>query len=126
MWKPYLKVIAECAGQAVHVLDRYHVMAKMNKAIEEVRAEEARRLVADGHEPVLKHSRWVLLKRPENLTENQTAKLKELLRYNLKSVRAYLLRGGVSSGFRSTVRRTGRVGFCGTGVPRRCVRGSSR
>lgn len=27
MWKPYLKVIAECAGQAVHVLDRYHVMA---------------------------------------------------------------------------------------------------
>ena len=48
--------------------------------------------LADGHEPLLKHSRWVLLKRPENLTENQTAKLKELLRYNLKTVRAYLLR----------------------------------
>jgi transposase len=92
MWKPYLKVIAACAGQAVHVLDRYHVMAQMNKAIDEVRAAEARRLKADGHEPVLKHSRWVLLKRPENLTENQTAKLTELLRYNLRSVRAYLLR----------------------------------
>lgn len=92
LWKPYLKVIAECAGQAVHVLDRYHVMAQMNKAIDEVRAAEAKRLVADGHEPVLKHSRWVLLKRPENLTEKQTAKLKELLRYNLTSVRAYLLR----------------------------------
>jgi len=92
MWQPYLGVIAECAGQAVHVLDRYHVMAQMNKAIDEVRATEARRLKADGHEPVLKHSRWVLLKRPENLTDNQTAKLQELLRYNLKSVRAYLLR----------------------------------
>jgi len=92
LWKPYLAVIAQCAGRAVHVLDRYHVMARMNKAIDEVRAAEAKRLVADGHEPVLKHSRWVLLKRPENLTENQTAKLKELLSYNLKAVRAYLLR----------------------------------
>ena len=27
MGKPYLGVIAECAGQAVHGLDRYHVMA---------------------------------------------------------------------------------------------------
>jgi transposase len=92
MWKPYLKVIAECAGQAVHVLDRYHVMAKMNKAIDEVRAEEAKRLQRDGYEPVLKHSRWVLLKRPENLSEQQSVKLRELLKYNLKSVRAYLLR----------------------------------
>jgi transposase len=92
MWKPYLTVIAECAGQAVHVLDRYHVMAKMNKAIDEVRAEEAKRLQRDGYEPVLKHSRWVLLKRPENLTEKQAVKLKELLKYNLKAVRAYLLR----------------------------------
>ena len=64
----------------------------MNKAIDEGRAAEARRLKEDGHEPVLKHSRWVLLKRPENLTESQTAKLKELLKYNLRSVRAYLLR----------------------------------
>jgi transposase len=92
MWKPYLTVIAERAPEAVHVLDRYHVMAQMNKAIAAVRAAEAKRLAADGHEPVLKHSRWVLLKRPENLTDDQTAKLQELLRYNLKPVRAYLLR----------------------------------
>jgi transposase len=92
MWQAYLTVIADCAGQAVHVLDRYHVMAKMNKAIDEVRAEEAKRLKRDGYEPVLKHSRWVLLKRPENLTEQQSVKLQELLRYNLRSVRSYLLR----------------------------------
>src|SRR5262249_39539263 len=48
MWKPYLKVIAACAGQAVHVLDRYHVMSQMNKAIDEVRAAEAKRLKQDG------------------------------------------------------------------------------
>jgi transposase len=92
MWRPYLTVIAERAGQAIHVLDRYHVMAKMNKAIDEVRAAEVKRLKADGYEPILKYARWVLLKRRENLTEQQAVKLKELLKYNLKAVRAYLLR----------------------------------
>ena len=28
MWTPYLKVIAKKAGQAVHVLDRYHIMPR--------------------------------------------------------------------------------------------------
>jgi transposase len=92
MWKPYLKVIAEKLEQAVHVLDRFHVMQQFGKALDEVRAEESKRLVRDGYEPVLKKSRWCLLKRPENLTDKQTVKLSELLKYNLRTVRAYLLR----------------------------------
>jgi transposase len=68
MWKPYLKVIAYKAGHVLHVLDRYHIVANINKAIDEVRAKEAKRLAADGYEPVLKRSRWPFLKRRENLT----------------------------------------------------------
>jgi transposase len=92
MWRPYLNVIREQASGAIHVLDRFHVMANMNKAIDQVRREEVARLKADGYEPVLKHSRWVLLKRPENLTARQAFKLSELMRYNLRSVKARLLR----------------------------------
>ena len=92
MWRPYLKVIAERASQAIHILDRFHIMAKMNKAIDEVRAQEARRLRADGEEPLLKHTRWLLLKRPEHQSEPQMSRLMELLKYNLKSVRSFLLR----------------------------------
>jgi len=92
MWKPYLKVIAKKAPRAVHVLDRFHIMAKMNKAIDEVRAAEAKRLKRDGYEPVLTNSRWCLLKREENLTEKQAVKLSELLQYNLQSVRSRLMR----------------------------------
>ena len=92
MWRPYLTVIAKKAAGAIHVLDRFHIMAKMNKALDEVRAQESRALVAKGYEPVLKGTRWLLLKRPENLTEKQEPKLAELLRYNLRSVRAYLLK----------------------------------
>jgi transposase len=92
MWKPYLNVIAERLGGAVHVLDRFHVMQKFGRALDEIRAEEAKRLKRDGYEPVLKRSRWCFLKRPENLTDKQTVKLSEVLRYNLRTVRAYLLR----------------------------------
>lgn len=92
MWKPYLNVIKQRAGQAIHVLDRFHIMANMNKAIDKVRAEEARKMKADGYEPLLTNTRWLLLKNPENLTDKQDIKLSELLQYNLKSVRSYLLK----------------------------------
>jgi transposase len=92
MWKPYLQVVAAMAAQALNILDRFHIMSHMNKALDKVRATEARTLKAQGHEPVLKNSRWCLLKRPENRTEKQTVKLKELLAINLKTVRAYLLK----------------------------------
>ena len=92
MWRPYLDVMAKKASQALHVLDRFHIVAYMNKAIDHVRAQEARDLKAKGYEPVLKQSRWCLLKRPENRTEAQNIKLKELLQYNLKIVRSFLLK----------------------------------
>jgi transposase len=92
MWQPYLKVIAKKAPRAIHILDRFHVMQKMSKAIDKVRAAEVKQLLADGYEPILKGCRWLLLKRPENLSERQAIKLKDLLQYNLKSVRSHLMK----------------------------------
>jgi len=92
MWKPYLKVIAKKASQAVHILDRFHIVARLNKAVDEIRAAEARQMAKEGYEPVLKRSRWCFLKREENLTDKQQTKLDDVLRYDLKSVRGYLLK----------------------------------
>jgi transposase len=92
MCQAYLNVIAEQASDALHVLDRFHIMKSMNEAIDDVRRSEARRMKQEGHEPLLKHSRWCLLKRPENLSPQQTMKLAELLKHNLQSVRSYLMR----------------------------------
>lgn len=92
MWKPYLRIVAEVAGQALHVLDRFHIMTHVSKAIDKVRAREVKELKAKGQQPFLTGTRWCLLKRPENLSEHQTVKLRELLRLNLKTVRAYLLK----------------------------------
>ena len=92
MWKPYLDLIKRHCTNALNILDRFHVVAKMNLALDDVRAAEARRMAREGYEPLLKKSRWCLLKRPANLTDSQRLKLRDLVRYNLQSVRAYLLK----------------------------------
>ena len=92
MWKPYLRVIREHCAQALHILDRFHIVAKLNAALDDVRAAETRRMVREWYEPVLKRSRWCVLKRKANLTPQQRFRLRDLLRYNLQTVRAYLLK----------------------------------
>ena len=44
-WKPYLDVIKRKASQAINIRDRFHIVAKLNKAIDEVRADEYRKLL---------------------------------------------------------------------------------
>jgi transposase len=92
MWAPYLKVIHKKAPQALHILDRFHIMKHFGDAIDQTRRTEVRELKANGQLNVLEKNRWVLLKRPENLTEKQTVRLNDLLKVNLRSVKAYLLR----------------------------------
>jgi transposase len=66
MWELYLKVIRERCAEDLHILDRFPIVAKMNKAL-------------DGLAPVLKKSRWLLLKREENLKDKQRFRLRDLL-----------------------------------------------
>ena len=80
------------SAHRVDILDRFHIVAKMNKALDEIRAGESRHMAREGLAPVLKKSRWLLLKREENLKTEQRFRLRDLLRYNLKTVRAYLLK----------------------------------
>ena len=92
MWKHYLRVIRESCSYALKILDRFHIVAKMNVTLDEVRAGEARRLVQDGYEPVLKKTRWCVLKRKENLTSTQRIRPRVILKCNLQTVRAHLLK----------------------------------
>ncbi len=92
MWPAYLKVIAKKAPQALNVLDRFHIMRKFNEAIDEIRRNEVKQFKADGQQNILENKRWLLLRRPENLSDKQTARLSELLKLNLSSIKGYLLR----------------------------------
>jgi transposase len=52
MWAPYLKLIREKLSEALHILDRFHIVAKMNKALDAVRAEETRCMRHEGRDPL--------------------------------------------------------------------------
>ena|ERR1019366_8627273 len=71
-------LIRQKCSQALHILDRFHIVAKMNKALDEIRAAESRKMAQEGHEPLLKKSRWCVLKRKENLTSQQNIRLRDL------------------------------------------------
>jgi transposase len=92
MWAAYLRVIKKKAVNAVHILDRFHIMKKFNEAIDKVRRQEVNELVKQKKENVLAKGRWLLLKNVVNLTHKQTSKLSELMKINLASVRAYLMK----------------------------------
>jgi len=92
MWKPYLKVVAKKAGHALHILDRFHIAQHMSQAIDQVRRSEVHDLRRQGRHPWLTKARWILLKGPDNRTREERTRLTDLVRHNLKAVRATLLR----------------------------------
>lgn len=94
MWKPYLKVIATLLPQALNILDRYHITAHLNKALDQVRHHEASALRrgATGPSHPLKKMRWTLLKRGKRLRGRARERLRSLLRRPFQTGRAWLLK----------------------------------
>src|SRR2546425_1140439 len=82
------------------------------QGLDDVRAGESRRMTSEGRTPLLKKSRWLLLKREEKA--EQRFRLPDLLRYNLKAVRAYLLKRPFSNSG-STARPPGPANFSTSG-----------
>jgi transposase len=98
MWKPYLKVLAEEAGQALNVLDRFHITQHLNKAVDEVRRAESSRLRAHSqHEAQkLKHMRWPLLRKGSRVRGKARSRLNALLASKLATARAWELKEAFS------------------------------
>lgn len=94
MWRPYLNVIATKAGQALHVLDRFHITMHLNQAVDQVRRAESGRLRAEGSAQAahLKEMRWKLLRRGSRLRGKARSQVHRLLRSKLATARAWMLK----------------------------------
>ena len=91
MWQPYIDVIEKRLPQATLVFDKFHIVQKLMQAMDQVRREEAGELKKTNPE-LLKRTRYLWLKNPENLTEKQRRRLGYLEKLNLRCNRAYLLK----------------------------------
>lgn len=91
MWRTYITSLTKCFPDATLVFDKFHIVNHLNQAIDQVRREEAHKLKSEGSD-VLKGSRYIFLKRPENLTDKQRIRLSELVKLNLRINKAYMLK----------------------------------
>lgn len=91
MWANYVEVVRSCAANAAIVFDKFHLVRHLLNAVNDVRKAEAKELKGSDPE-ILKGTRYIWLKNPENLTDRQRVRLSELEKMNLKVNRAYLLK----------------------------------
>jgi len=91
MWAPYIDAIKKRLPNALLVFDKFHIVRHLLGAVDKVRKEEAQKLKSEAPE-LLKKSRYIWLKNPWNLTDNQKVRLSDLEKLNLKINRAYLLK----------------------------------
>lgn len=87
----YRSVLREQLPGAEVVHDRFHVIANLNAALDEVRRSEWRAACADGKK-VIKGSRFLLAAASENLDSNGFARLAELSALNSNISTAYILK----------------------------------
>lgn len=94
LWRPYLNVIAAQAGQALHVLDRFHITMHLNLAVDQVRRAESARLraAASAQAAHLKAMRWKLLRRGSRVRGRARQQLNALVASKLATARAWILK----------------------------------
>lgn len=90
----YALAVTTHLPEAVIVLDHFHIIKLFNEKLTQLR-RKAYHEVADGlQKDVLKGTRWLLLKNPENLDpkRNEKERLEEALRLNQPLATAYYLK----------------------------------
>jgi transposase len=92
MWQPYLRVIAKDVGHALHVLDRFHIVGHLNKAVDDVRRAESGKLRGKPMAKKLKKMRWSLLRRHSRVRGHARIKLHALVDSKLATGRAWRLK----------------------------------
>lgn len=90
----YIDAVATQLPKATLVFDRFHVIKLYNEKLSALRRDLHRQLTDTMQKDALKGSRWLLLKRPENLdaSRGEPERLAEALRLNEPLATAYYLK----------------------------------
>jgi transposase len=92
--KAYLLAVMTHLPKAKHVADPFHIVKLMNEKLSELRRLLYHELTDKLHQKVLKGTRWLLLKNPENLDprRNERQRLQEALQLNEPLALGYYLK----------------------------------
>ena len=90
----YLSAVLTNLPQAVIVFDHFHIIRLFNEKLSTLRRDLYREATEQLHKDVLKGTRWLLLKNPENLdaTCDEPKRLQEALKLNQPLATAYYMK----------------------------------
>lgn len=92
MWRPYLAVVRKHMSHAVQILDRFHLTALLNKAVDQVRRAEGAALRGGPRAQRLKKTRWLLLRPRTRVRGHARKRLDALIHSKLHTARAWTLK----------------------------------
>jgi transposase len=94
MSRAYISAVQSHLPRAVIVFDHFHIVRLFNEALSTLRRQLYRQATPRWHKDVLKGTRWLLLKHPENLdrTRDESKRLHEALRLNQPLATAYYMK----------------------------------
>ena len=110
MSQAYQAGVAENCRNAQVVFDKFHVVKNANEAVDHVRRAEVR-LGGQGVWAALHKSQWLWRKNPENLTDQEQARLARIKDKNLATAKAYQMRLVLQDIYRSAEAATARHRF---------------
>jgi transposase len=106
----YIRAVRDNLPRAVHVFDHFHVIKLFNDKLSVFRRELHRQASSDAERKILKGTRWLLLKNPENLDgdRNELQRLEEALQLNKPLAVAYYLKEDLRQLWMQPDKRTAR------------------
>jgi transposase len=110
MSKAYIRAVRDNLPDVVHVFDHFHVIKLFNDKLSAFRRDLYHQASSDRHRQVLKGTRWLLLKNPENLDaeRNEKRRLWQALRLNAPLATAYYLKEDLRQIWTQANKRTAR------------------
>ena len=110
MSKAYIRAVRDNLPRAVHVFDHFHVIKLFNEKLTALRRQLYHQASTDEERKILKGTRWLLLKNPENLDEerNELERLEEALELNKSLSIAYYLKEDLRQIWSQPDKRTAR------------------
>jgi len=109
-WLAFRKVVKKYCVNAAICFDHFHLSQHFSKSIDKLRIQESRR-ANRKHKDVYHGTRWLLLRNPEKLKDEQKLVLDALLEVNKKIFKTYILRDSFREVFRGISSRSRLIRF---------------
>ena len=110
MWQGFMNAVKEELPNASIVHDKFHIIKYLNDAVDKTRRAEAKELQNQNNRALIK-TKYMFLKKKENMTENQLTRFQQIQEMNLKTSQAWVVKENFKEFFNSETINQGKFFF---------------